>query len=252
MINKLLVASFATVCVLFGCTPKEEMKKEVVLPLVESKTDQLLKRFDSNGYNVAFLIVDGVFNTEFTAPWDVFQHTIFRDQVRPMNVFSISNRSDYVTTFEYLKIIPDLNFLTDSIPHIDILVVPSAEHNMDKDLEDTALINFVKRVGAKAQFVTSHCDGAFVLAKAGLLDGVASTTFPADIAIYEKMFPNLTVKKDFLFVHEDKFVTSVGGAKSFEAALYLTEQLYGPEITRQLAEGLVIDWDLSSINYYRN
>jgi transcriptional regulator GlxA family with amidase domain len=48
-------------------------------------------------------------------------------------------------------------------------------------------------------------------------------------------------------VHDGKYITSVGGAKSFEAALYLCEYLYGAEIARRLAKGLVIDWDLAEV-----
>ena len=95
--------------------------------------------------------------------------------------------------------------------------------------------------------MTSHCDGAFVLAKAGLLEDVVSTTFPSDINTYKTMFPNLKVKDSVFFVHHDKYITSAGGAKSFEAALYVCEYLYGKEIADYLAEGLVIDWDAAAV-----
>ena len=147
--------------------------------------------------------------------------------------------------------LPDYNYLTDDLPHIDILVVPSAEHHLDTDLDDEAMINFVHEVSQDALYVTSHCDGAFVLAKAGLLDGVVSTTFPSDIDGYKKMFPQLDVRRDVLFVHDGKFITSAGGAKSFEAALYLAEVLYGKEIAKSLSGGLVIDWDLDQIPYIK-
>ena len=95
--------------------------------------------------------------------------------------------------------------------------------------------------------MTSHCDGAFVLAKAGLLDDVQSTTFPSDIEVYKKMFPQLHVADSVLFVHDGKYITSAGGAKSFEASLYITELLYGKEIAQAIAKGLVIDWNLADI-----
>ena len=98
-----------------------------------------------------------------------------------------------------------------------------------------------------AQFITSHCDGAFVLAKAGLLDNSVSTTFPSDIDTMREMFPHLDIRKDVLFVHDGKYITSAGGAKSFEAALYLTEYLYGKNIAKSLAGGLVIDWDVDNV-----
>ncbi len=197
--------------------------------------------------NAAFLIMDGTFNTELTAPYDIFQHTIFRDSIQAMNVFLVANTLNPVTTFEGIRLLPDFNYLTDSLPPIDILVVPSAEHHLDSDLEDTAMLDFVKKTARNARFVTSHCDGAFVLAKAGLLDSVASTTFPSDVAAYRKMFPHLDVRDSVLFVHDGKFITSAGGAKSFEAALYLCEILYGKEVARRLAQGLVIDWDLEAV-----
>jgi transcriptional regulator GlxA family with amidase domain len=204
---------------------------------------------DPNNYNVAFLIMDGVYNTELTAPFDIFQHTIFRDSIKPMNTFLVANTHDYITSFEGIRIIPDFNYLIDSLPSIDILVIPSAEHHLDSDLEDDKMITFVQETAANALYVSSHCDGAFVLAKAGLLDNVVSTTFPGDIAAYKKMFPALEVLENVLFVHDGKFITSAGGAKSFEAALYLCQHLYGEKIARRLAKGLVINWDLKSLSY---
>ncbi|MEO1259334.1 MAG: DJ-1/PfpI family protein [Bacteroidota bacterium] len=201
----------------------------------------------ANRYNAAFLIMDGVYNTELTAPYDIFQHTIFRENIKPMNTFLVANTLDPITSFEGIRLLPDYNYLMDEVPPIDILIVPSAEHHLDTDLEDGAMVGFVKKVAKDAMYVTSHCDGAFVLAKAGLLDSVASTTFPSDIDAYKKMFPHLDVRDSVLFVHDGKYITSAGGAKSFEAALYLTEVLYGKEITQRLAKGLVIDWDLKKV-----
>ena len=198
-------------------------------------------------YNVAFLIMDGVFNTELTAPFDIFQHTIFRDSIKAMNVFLVANTDEFVTTFEGIRLLPDFNYMKDSLPQIDILVVPSAEHHLDTDLEDEKMLNFVKETADKAMYVTSHCDGAFVLAKTGILDGKESTTFPGDVETYKKTFPHLTVHKDVLFVHDGKFITSAGGAKSFEASLYLAELLYGKKVAKRLAEGLVIDWNLVKV-----
>jgi len=86
-----------------------------------------------------------------------------------------------------------------------------------------------------------------VLAKAGVLQDRVSTTFPSDIDLMRETFPNLDIRKNVLFVHDAKYITSAGGAKSFEAALYLCEYLYGKEIAQQLADGLVIDWDLAKV-----
>lgn len=226
---------------ILGCTPAAQPSS------IDEGSRQSRIHLLADAYNVAFLIMDGVYNTELTAPFDIFQHTQYREGIKPMNVFLVANTKEPVRSFEGIRMLPDYNYITDSLPRIDILVVPSAEHHLDADLKDSVMITWVREVADEALYVTSHCDGAFVLAKAGLLDGVWSTTFPSDIPKYKEMFPQLDVQKDVLFVHDDKFITSAGGAKSFEAALYLAEILYGPEIARRLAAGLVIDWNLEKI-----
>ncbi len=205
----------------------------------------------ANRYNVALLIMDGVYNTELTAPYDIFQHTIFRKKIKAMNTFTVANTLEPITSFEGMRILPDYNYLSPDLPSIDILVVPSAEHHLDTDLEDEVMLDFVRKTSKDALYVTSHCDGAFVLAQAGLLDEVSSTTFPSDIPKYRKRFPNLDIRDSVLFVHDGKFITSAGGAKSFEAALYLCEVVYGAEIARSLAGGLVIDWNLENVPHLK-
>lgn len=232
----------SSILVLFACTHSVEKTVSV-----ELKNDGNLFK-DTSVYNVAFLIMDGTFNTELTAPMDIFHHTKFREGIKPMSVFTVANTSDAITTFEGLKILPDFDY-TDKTPGIDILVIPAAEHNLDSDLADSVLIQFVRSTGMDAEFVISHCDGAFVLAKTGLLDDRVSTTFPGDVDEYKKMYPHLDVRENLIFVRDGKFITSAGGAKSFEASLYLCEDLYGKKIADQLAKGMVIDWDLDSVPY---
>lgn len=239
MIKK--VFCFAIIIFLTACADKKSEGKN------DSDAHRQLPVLKPNRYNVAFLIMDGVYNTEFTAPYDIFQHTQFRKGIKAMNTFSVANTLESITSFEGIRILPDFDYTRDSIPKIDILVVPSAEHHLDTDLQDTTMLNFVRKASKEALFVTSHCDGAFVLAKSGILDSVASTTFPSDIEKYREMFPHLEVKDSVLFVHDGKFITSAGGAKSFEAALYLCEYLYGKEIAESIAGGLVIDWNLDTV-----
>ncbi len=233
-------------CLILSCNSTEK-KNSDSNSFENEKIEKQFPKIEDNRYNVAFLIMEGVYNTELTAPFDIFQHTIFRKNIKAMNVFTVANTDNAITTFEGMRILPDFNYLKDSLPKIDILVVPSAEHHLDTDLNDTKMIDFVKRVDKNAQFITSHCDGAFVLAKAGLLNNSVSTTFPSDIDKMREMFPGLDIRKDVLFVHDGKYITSAGGAKSFEAALYLTEHLYGKKIAKSLASGLVIDWKLEDV-----
>jgi len=200
--------------------------------------------------NAAFLIVEGVYNSELIAPMDVLQHTIFHSEYG-IKVFTVSEKKETIKTFEGLNIVPDYSFMTDSLPAIDILIVPSAQHSMDSDLENEKLMGFVRSTGKQASYVLSLCDGAFVLAKAGLLDMHQCTTFPGDIGKFKEAFPHLTVHSEVSFVHDRKIITSAGGAKSYDPALYLAELLYGKKAADGIGKGLVIDWDLNMIKHVR-
>lgn len=204
--------------------------------------------FPSRVLNAAFLVVDGVYNSELIAPMDVLQHTIFHTDPG-INVFLVAPNRDTITTFEGLRILPDYGFEQDSIPLIDILIVPSAEHSMDSDLKNEGLTAFVRKAGKNAAYIMSLCDGAFVLANAGLLENHECTTFPSDIDRFKETFPTLKVHKGVSFVHDRKAITSAGGAKSYDPALFLVEHLYGKKVAEGIATGLVIDWQLEKISH---
>ncbi len=206
-------------------------------------------RLETNAPIVAgFVIVDGVYGTELTAPWDVFQHTQGHAPYG-MQVVTVAQTAEAVSTYEGLRLLPDHTFA--SCPPLDVLVVPSAQHSMTTDLENRALIDFVAERGAEAGYVVSLCDGAFVLAESGLLDGRQATTFPGDLEPFSRRYGArlAEVVQGVSFVHHDQVITSVGGAPSFDAALYLCELLYGKTAAKGVAKGLVIDWDLERLGH---
>lgn len=181
--------------------------------------------------NVGILIFDGVFVTEFSAPFDTYKHV-----GKDMNVFTVAPKSA-ITTYEGVKIQPDYAF--GSEPKIDVLVVPSGIHSVDTDLDNAAFIGWIQKTAGTAEYVTSHCWGAFSLAKAGLLDGRECTTFPTSIDDLQKKFPQTKTRKDQRFVVAGKTITSNGGLAAYEAALYLVEKLYGKETADKVSSGLV-------------
>ena len=202
-------------------------------PVVEIPEDRPLR--------AGFLIVDGVYNSELMAPYDIFQHTPFHTKPAPgIEVFTVSPDGEPVTTFEGLEITPHHGF--DDVPEIDILVVPSAEGSMSADLENEEMISWVRATGESADFVISLCDGAFVLATAGLLDGHTVTTFPGDQDRFAEMFPEIALLRDPSFVQDGKVLTSQGGAKSYDPAMHLVDLLYGEKVAAGVGRGLIIPW----------
>lgn len=205
-------------------------------------------RLDTQRELVAgFVVVEGVYNTELTAPWDLLQHTNSHAPFG-IRVLLVAETNAPVRSYEGLRLVPDATF--SDCPPLDILVVPSAAHSMDSDLENQALIRFVAERGAQAAYVLSLCDGAFVVAESGLLDGRQATTYPDDLEAFARRFgERVEVIQGVSFVHDGPMISSVGGAPSFDAALYLCEILYGQSVAKRLAHGLIIDWDRSQLQH---
>ncbi len=88
---------------------------------VEEAQTRFLPELKPDRYNVAFLLMDGVYNTEFTAPYDIFQHTQYRENIKAMNTFTVANTLGPITSFEGIRFLPDFDYIKDSLPQIDIL-----------------------------------------------------------------------------------------------------------------------------------
>ena len=104
------------------------------------------------------------------------------------------------------------------------------------------MIAWVRKTGEHADFVISLCDGAFVLAAAGLLDGHTATTFPGDQDRFAEAFPDVGLEREPSFVQDDRMLTSQGGAKSYDVAMHLVDLLYGEKVAKGVGRGLIIPW----------
>ncbi len=189
--------------------------------------------------NAGFLLLEGTYGTELVAPWDVFDHVQYHAE-GGIRVFTVAPSKDPVATAEGLRIVPDFTF--DNHPDIDLLVVPSAENSRGSDLQKTGVVEWVRRTGTDADHVMSLCWGAFVLAEANLLDGLSCTTFPTDYENLAQRYPDLDVRVNASFVHDGPAITSQGGRKSYDAALYVVESLYGRKTAQGIAGGLLVPW----------
>lgn len=193
-----------------------------------------------------FVVIDGVYNSELIAPLDILEHSKYRENREFFKCFLISPDGKPIETAEGLTIHTDYSF--QNAPKLDVLIIPSTMSSMDKDLEDNnPYMKWVKKKVDEARVVITLCDGAFPLAQTGRLNGLNATTYPGDQEAFAKKFPKIKVHRDALFVHHGKFITSVGGAKSYEPALYLTHKWFNEAYAKSLAKGLVIDWSLDKI-----
>ena len=84
------------------------------------------------------------------------------------------------------------------------------------------------------------CTGAFLLAKAGLLDGRRATTHWAYCAAFARRYPAVTVEPDPIFVRDGNVATSAGVTAGMDLALALVEEDLGRDVALEAARHLVV------------
>ena len=122
---------------------------------------------------------------------------------------------------------------------VDTLFVPGGEGTA-RAVRDTATIDWIRRVDARARRTASVCSGAFLLARAGLLDGRRATTHWRTAAALARNFPRVRVEPDRIYVRDGRIATSAGITAGMDLALALLEDDLGGELARDVARHLVL------------
>jgi putative intracellular protease/amidase len=181
--------------------------------------------------NVAILIFDGVQIIDYTGPYEVFGQAHF-------NVFTVSEKGAPITTSMGMKVTPAYAFANSPDP--DILVIPGGD--VDGQYANLRVIDWIRRKAGAAQTVMSVCNGAFILARTGLLDGLSATTFYGLIDEFKRFAPKVKVVTDRRFVDNGKFITSAGLSSGIDAALHVVAIVLGQGRAEAVALHMEYDW----------
>jgi transcriptional regulator GlxA family with amidase domain len=122
---------------------------------------------------------------------------------------------------------------------IDTLVVVGGR-GVAQAIVDERLVAWIRSAAQRSRRVTSVCSGAFLLARAGLLDGRSATTHWATCARLAQLFPEVTVDPDPIFIRDGNVWTSAGVTAGMDLALALVEHDLGADRAREIARYLVL------------
>ena len=86
----------------------------------------------------------------------------------------------------------------------------------------------------------SICTGAFVLAGAGLLDGLAATTHWAHAEHFRRLFPRVLLNEDVLYIDNGDILTSAGNAAGIDLLLHILRRDLGSDTANRVARGAVV------------
>jgi putative intracellular protease/amidase len=199
---------------------------------------------DKEKLNVAILIFEGVQIIDYTGPYEALGAGGRR------NVYTVAEKPDIITTAMGMRVSPNYTFANQPKP--DIIIVPGGGNSgepaartprgVGAQLNNEAVIRWIRESAAQSKYVMSVCNGAFLLAKAGLLDGLSATTTAGYIDYLAEVAPKTKVVYDQRYVDNGKVITTGGLSAGIDGAMHLIEKLDGRGAAIQTALGIEYDW----------
>lgn len=186
---------------------------------------------------IGILIYPQVEELDFVGPFEVLSY-VNKIQPNSTKVMLVAERAEPICAFNGMRIIPDTTI--QDCPALDILVVPGGKGRLAA-MKNTAIKNFIQEQMTSAQFVTSVCTGAFLLAEAGLLCGRKATTYHTAFAELESYSVQVLSAK---VVQDGKIITAGGVSSGLELGLYVLKQLYGSAIAQEVADKIEYQVDV--------
>ncbi len=179
--------------------------------------------------NIVFVLFDNVTQLDFAGPVQ------FLSRMPGAKIFVASKGGGPVTTDCSFSILSTTSFA--DCPQADIICVPGG-HGVREAIADAAIVDFVRRQGAQANWVTSVCTGVFILGVAGLLQGKRATCHWG----YTHLLPLVGATHEAARVVRDGNLVTAGGVTSgIDFALELIAMISGEDVARSIQLALEYD-----------
>lgn len=192
---------------------------------------------------VGIYVYDDVEVLDFAGPFEVFsvasrlaQRTA-PAEAPPFSVVTISRTGGPIAARGGLVVVPACAIGTH--PGLDLLIIPGGVVDGELRPDVTA---WIRREADRAEIVASVCTGAFLVAAAGLLDGLRATTHWEDAADLAARHPETTVIEDVGWIDEGHIVTSAGISAGIDMSLHLVQRLLGRAAAERTARQMEYAW----------
>jgi tetratricopeptide (TPR) repeat protein len=108
--------------------------------------------------------------------------------------------------------------------------------------EDPDFFSWAKKAASEAEIAQSVCNGAFVLAKAGLLDNLEVTTHHGAIESLRHEYPKARVQDGRRFVDNGHILTTAGISAGIDGSLNVVARLLGRRVADHVALFMEYHW----------
>jgi putative intracellular protease/amidase/predicted RNA-binding Zn-ribbon protein involved in translation (DUF1610 family) len=205
------------------------------MTLIEKTKAEKTQVKEEKPVTVAILLFNGVEIIDYSGPWEVFGAAGFR-------VHTVAAGPEPIKTVFGQRVIPD--YTLENSPQADILLIPGG--SVSQAVHDARVIGWIQARSKQSRYVMSVCTGAFLLAKAGVLDGLSATTIRHSIGNLAKVAPKTKVVRNQRYVDNGKVITTAGLSAGMDGALRLVWKILGKEQAQSTASGLEYRWEPES------
>jgi transcriptional regulator GlxA family with amidase domain len=181
---------------------------------------------------------------DFAGPYEVFTCAtrvaagLMPEAPAPFAVRTIGADGQTVRARAGLVLQPETTFA--NAGQIDVLIVPGGV--VSAELTRPDVIRWIAATAATSELTASVCTGAVLLAKAGLLDGLAATTHWQDLDELRSGWPQVQVRTDKRWVDTGRVVSSAGISAGIDMSLHLVARLSGQALADRTARQMDYDW----------
>lgn len=191
----------------------------------------------SRAHRVVFLVFPGAKMLDVTGPAEVFADANLHGAQYSLSY--VSPHGGNVPTTVGTPLVSEAASSSLESGPIDTLVVAGGECLVEQPIPDD-LIATARELAEHSHRVASVCTGAFVLARAGLLNGRRATTHWLHTDRLARDYPEVTVLPDALYTQDGPVFTSAGVSSGIDLALALLTADHGESLARNVSRGLVV------------
>lgn len=156
-----------------------------------------------------------------------------------IELVNIAEQAGTVKSSAGPKTVADFGF--DDAPALDMILIPGGIGTIP-ELENDALIQFLKDRCPQSQVTMSVCTGSALLAKAGLLDGMPATSNKMFFELARSQGPKVNWRESARWVDAGQYVTSSGVSAGTDMALAVIERVYGLELAESVMNYAEYQW----------
>jgi transcriptional regulator GlxA family with amidase domain len=188
---------------------------------------------------VAILVFPGVQALDVSGPLDVFSEANrFLPRERQYQLEVLGTEHGLICCSNGLPIMAHRHY-SEAAEAFDLILVAGGPE-LPRMPRDETLLDWLRDTAARSAKYGSICNGAFLLAHAGLLDDKQVTTHWNDAPALAVMFPKIKVDADRIFLQDGNLYTSAGVTAGIDLSLYLLSNDFGPEVSLNVAKRLVV------------